>query len=286
MGLTHIIRAEEHLSNTPKQIMAYRYLGWDLPEFAHVSMILAPDRSKLSKRHGATSVQEFRDQGFLPEAIVNYIAFLGWSPEGEHEVMPLDDMVKQFSLERVNPTAAIYDVKKLTWMNGIYMRTGDLDRLTDMLVPFMIRAGVITEAPDAAGREHLKQIVAAARDRAKTLVELADVMSYFYQDDYTYDEKGVRKHFAGPLVAALLREAIGVLEALPEFTVTATEAAYREFIERKGISGGELIHPTRLAITGRTVGPSLFDVMSLLGRDRTLARMNRAASFIEGNCQA
>lgn len=285
MGITHIIRAEEHLSNTPKQVMTYNYLGWELPEFAHVSMILAPDRSKLSKRHGATSVQEFRDQGFLPESIVNYIAFLGWSPEGEHEVMPLTDMVKQFSLERVNPTAAIYDVKKLTWMNGIYMRDGDLDRLTDLVVPFMIRAGVIADAPDAAGHAYLKQLVGAARDRAKTLIELADALAYFYQDTFEYDEKGLRKHFAARGTAALLREAATTLAGLPEFTVAATETAYRELIEQKGIGGGELIHPTRLAITGRTIGPSLFDVMNLLGRERTLARLEQAALYIDQNTQ-
>lgn len=283
MGLTHIIRAEEHLPNTPKQIMIYNYLGWDVPEFAHVSMILAPDRSKLSKRHGAQSIQEFRELGFLPEAIINYIAFLGWSPEGDREIMSLDEMVRQFSLERINPTAAVYDIKKLTWMNGIYLREGDLGRIVDALVPFMIKSGLIAAAPTGSEREHLKLIVAATRDRAKTLVELADAISYFYRDDFEYDEKGVRKHFADPAVADLLREAADELAASPDFSVAATESVYRSLIEKRGISGGALIHPTRLAITGRTVGPGLFDVMSLLGRERTLARLARAIKYIETN---
>lgn len=283
MGLTHIIRAEEHLPNTPKQIMIYNYLGWDVPEFAHVSMILAPDRSKLSKRHGAQSIQEFRDLGFLPEAIINYIAFLGWSPEGDREIMSLEEMIQQFSLERINPTAAVYDIKKLTWMNGIYLREGNLDRIVDALIPFMMKIGLITAAPTGAEREHLKRIVAATRDRAKTLVELADAISYFYRDDFEYDEKGVRKHFAGPAVADLLREAATELAASTDFSVAGTESVYRRLIERRGINGGELIHPTRLAITGRTIGPGLFDVMSLLGRERTLARLARAIRYIEEN---
>lgn len=281
MGLTHVIRAEEHLPNTPKQVMIYNYLGWEMPEFAHASMILAPDRSKLSKRHGAQSVQEFRDLGFLPEALINYIAYLGWSPEGEHEIMPVTDMIKQFSIERITATAAVYDIKKLTWMNGLYMRDGDLDRITDRLIPFMIKAGVVSEAPTGAGLDYLRKIVAVARDRAKTLVELADVVSYFYHDDFAYDEKGVRKHFSDPAVAELLRDAIETLKQAEDFSLVGTEATYRELIERRGISGGELIHPTRLAITGRTVGPGLFDIMSLLGRERTIARIERAIRFID-----
>lgn len=283
MGLTHIIRAEEHLSNTPKQVMIYNYLGWELPEFAHASMILAPDRSKLSKRHGAQSVQEFRDLGFLPEAIINYIAYLGWSPEGEHEIMPVSDMIAQFSLERITQTAAVYDIKKLTWMNGIYLRDGDLDRITDAVVPFMIKAGIIASAPVGADRDYLRQVVAVSRDRAKTLIELADVVSYFYQDVHEYDEKGVRKHFANPATPGLLRQAIEALKATSDFSLAGTEAAYRAVIERLGISGGELIHPTRLAITGRTVGPGLFDIISLLGRERTIARIERAIAYIESS---
>lgn len=286
MGLTHVIRAEEHLPNTPKQIMIYNYLGWDAPEFAHVSMILAPDRSKLSKRHGAQSIQEFRELGFLPEAIINYIAFLGWSPEGDREIMSLEEMIRQFSLERINPTAAVYDIKKLTWMNGIYLREGDLDRIVDALIPFMIKSGLIEVVPSGTERAHLKQIVAVTRDRAKTLVELADAISYFYRDDFEYDEKGVRKHFDNPAVADLLREAANELKESSDFSVAATESVYRALIERRGISGGELIHPTRLALTGRTVGPGLFDVMSLLGRERTLARLARAIGYIEARASA
>lgn len=280
MGINYVIRAEEHLSNTPKQILLYQAFGYPLPNFAHVPMILAPDRSKLSKRHGATSVQEFRDQGYLPEAIVNYLALLGWSPEGDTEIMPLEDMVRQFSLERVSRNAAIYDVKKLTWINGHYLREGDIDRVTGRAIPFLQRAGLIPDQVPGEMYPVIRQIVGAVRDRVKTLAEIPEATSYFFIDDYEYEEKGVRKSFARPGVAELLAEARQRLEGVDELTAASAEAAYRELIDERGISGGELIHPTRLALTGRTMGPGLFDVVELLGKDRVLARLDRAVRFI------
>ena len=159
MQITHIIRAEEHLSNTPKQIQAYLALGYEIPQFAHVPMILAPDRSKLSKRHGATSVEEFREQGYLAKAIINYLTLLGWSPEGTEEIFEIDKAIKEFTLERVNKTAAIYDVKKLTWINGHYMRELDSAFVTEETIPFMIKKGIITEQ-EAKERWELYRLLA------------------------------------------------------------------------------------------------------------------------------
>lgn len=281
MHITHIIRAEEHLSNTPRQILVYQALGYDLPVFAHVSMILAPDRSKLSKRHGATSVEEFRDSGYLPGALINYLALLGWSPEGEEEIFSLPELVNQFTLERVGKTAAIYDIKKLTWMNGHYLNEEDLDQIVDLAMPFFKKKNLISENPSQEEMEYLRKVVAAVRTRVKTLAEIADAAEYFFVDDFSYDEKGVRKHFRKENAAEYLAKAKEKLAALSDFTLETTEAAYRDLSEELGIKAGEIIHPTRLAISGRTMGPGLFDIMVILGKEKTLERMERAIKYIE-----
>jgi len=279
MGMTHVIRADEHLSNTPKQIVIYRAFGWDMPAFAHVPMILAPDRSKLSKRHGATSVEDFQEAGYLPEAIVNYLAFLGWSPEGGEEVLSVDEMKRQFSLDRVSKNAAIYDLNKLAWMNGHYIRSIDLNRLTDLALPFLIRAGLVHEPVDLATRDFVAAILAVLRDRIKTLGELPNATVYFFRDDHGFDPKAVEKHLSSPEAAGLLDAARVELAGLDRFNLETTEAAYRALAQRLGIKSGALIHPTRVAITGRTIGPGLFDIMALLGRERTLARLQRASDL-------
>jgi glutamyl-tRNA synthetase len=281
MGITHVIRADEHLSNTPKQILMYEALGYRAPSFAHVPMILAPDRSKLSKRHGATSVEEFRDAGYLPEAIVNYLAYLGWSPGDESELLPLSEMAARFSLADISKTAAIYDVNKLTWMNGRYMKGISIDRLYEAALPVLQNAGLVgREVSDDAARR-AKEVLVAVRDRVKLLNELADATAYFFKDEFDYDEQGVQKFFSKAGVADLLREARRRLESLDPFDAGTTEAAYRRLVAERGLSGGDLIHPTRLALTGRTVGPGLFEVMTLLGRSRVLDRLDRAVRAIE-----
>ncbi|HHY80471.1 MAG TPA: glutamate--tRNA ligase, partial [Thermoanaerobacter sp.] len=187
MGITHVIRAEELLSNTPKQILIYEALGVEIPQFAHVSMVLAPDRSKLSKRHGATSVQEFRDQGYLPEAIVNYITLLGWMPKDGEEIFDVSKSIKEFTLERVSKNPAVYDVQKLTWINGHYIRNYDLDKLTEAVIPFLKAKNLIREDFDY---DYIKKIVSAVREREKTLVDIADAMSYYFTEVNEYEEKG------------------------------------------------------------------------------------------------
>lgn len=278
MKISHIIRGEEHLSNTPKQILIYEALGFEKPEFAHVSMILAPDRSKLSKRHGATSVQEFRDLGYLPEAIINYITLLGWVPSDGEEVFTTEKSVREFTLDRVSKNPAIYDTKKLTWLNGIYIRECDIDRLTKEVIPFLISKGLIGDEYDY---DYIRKIVIAVREREKTLSDIADAMSYYFKDDFSYDEKGVKKYFEKDGVENILREAIEILKKVDNFNLTETENAYRDLIERLNIKSGDLFHPTRLAISGRTFGPGLFDIMELLGKERTIERIEKAIKYIE-----
>jgi glutamyl-tRNA synthetase len=280
MKITHILRAEEHLSNTPKQVLLYQALGQPLPVFAHVSMILAPDRSKLSKRHGATSVEEFRDQGYLPEALINYLALLGWSPEGEDELFSLPELVEQFSLDRVGKTAAVYDVKKLTWMNGHYLNQEDLDLIVELALPFLQRKNLVPEEPTPEEMAYIKKVVGAVRTRVKTLAEIADASEYFFIDDFSYEEKGVRKHFQKEGVVDRLKMARQRLAALDTFDLENTEKVYRDLSDELGIKTGMIIHPTRMALSGRTMGPGLFDIMVILGKEKTLQRLDRAVQFI------
>ncbi len=280
LNITHVIRAEEHLSNTPRQQLCALALGYKLPVYAHVPMILAPDRSKLSKRHGATSVQEFRSLGFLPEALVNYLCLLGWSP-GEGEIIDLDQAIQRFSLEQVNKTAAIYDIGKLTWINGHYLRHGDLDRIAELAAPFFAELGLIKQPLDAGGLKYLKTVVATVRDRVKTLKELAEASTYFYDDRFEYDEKGIKKLFRKDGADKLLKNAADALSGLKPYNRDSIEQCYRNMIEKLQIAPGRLIQAARLAISGRTMGPELYDIMVVLGRDKTVERLRRAAEYIK-----
>lgn len=280
MGMTHVMRAEEHLSNTPKQLLVYQAFGWEPPKFGHMSMILAPDRSKLSKRHGATSVEEFRSQGFVAEAIVNYLTLLGWGPGDEREIFSLQDTVELFELEQMSKKAAIYDTKKLTWMNGQYLSELPLEKIIPEVKPFFVKDGYVDEAWFAENEEYFARLVDTARVRVKTLQEIADASDYFFKDVESYDEKGVAKHFK-PEAVALLEQCIAAVEADSVYSLETTEAAYNKIAADNNLALGKVIHPTRLALTGRTVSPGMFDVMVLLGKEKTLARLHKAVEFIK-----
>lgn len=280
MGMTHVLRAEEHLSNTPKQLLIYEALGFEPPKFGHMPMILAPDRSKLSKRHGATSVEEFRAQGYLPEAIINYLTLLGWGPGDEREIFTLEETVKLFELEQMSKKAAVYDTKKLTWMNGQYLSELPLEKILPEAETFFIKDGLVTKEWLAENKEYFAKLVDTVRVRVKTLQEVADASAYFFKDVEVYDEKGVAKHFK-PEAAELLEKCIAALEADEVFDLTSTEAIYNKIAADNGLALGKVIHPTRLALTGRTVSPGMFDVMVLLGKEKTLARMRKAVEYIK-----
>jgi len=282
MRISHVLRAEEHLSNTPKQILVYNAFGFETPKFGHMPMILAPDRSKLSKRHGATSVEEFRDQGYLHQSIVNYLTLLGWGPGNEEEIFTLEETVKQFDFSKMSKKAAIYDTKKLTWMNGQYLSSLPLDEILPETAKFFIKAGLVDQDWLDNNKDYFAKLVDVVRVRVKTLQEIADASEYFFKDVTDYDEKGVVKHFT-PAAAELLENCVEHLTALEEFNLETTEAIYNKMAEETGLSLGKVIHPTRLALTGRTVSPGLFDVMVLLGKEKTIARMEKAISFIKSH---
>ncbi|MCL6522098.1 MAG: glutamate--tRNA ligase [Firmicutes bacterium] len=289
MRVTHVLRAEEHLSNTPKQLAVYRALGLEPPAFGHLPMILAPDRSKLSKRHGAIAVEEFRERGFLPEAMVNYLALLGWSPGGEEEFLTREELVARFDLDRVGRQPAVYDVEKLAWMNARYLREADLGRLAELTAPLLERAGLVEPGALAgAERRRLEGILAAGRDRVRTLGEVPEAFPYFWRapEPEDFDPKGVRKHFLAPEpglppAPERLRAAAAALEALPAWEEEQAEAAFRALCEERGWKTGHLFHPVRLAVSGRTVGPSLFALLTLLPREEVLRRLRAAAQWIE-----
>ena len=280
MAISHVIRGDEHLSNTPKQLLVYRALGWEPPQFAHVPMILAPDRTKLSKRHGAVAVDEYRRQGFLPEAILNYVALLGWSPGDDREILSLDEMIRLFDFDRVSRTAAIYDVEKMAWMNGHYLRAADLDRVVDLVIPRLQEAGLLQGTPEGDERRRLRAIVDAVRQRVRTLGELVEASRYFFADFADYEEAGVRKHFDRDDAIPILEAVAETLSRVEPWTQAAIEHALRGLAERMGVGTGRIFHPTRLAVSGRTVGPGVFDVICWVGRDRCLARIHRAIEWI------
>ena len=280
MHITHVLRAEEHLSNTPKQIVLYEALGYEVPQFGHMPMILAPDRSKLSKRHGATSVEEFRDKGYVHQAIINYLTLLGWAPGNDQEIFTLEDTVKAFDFSKMSKKAAVYDVKKLTWLNGQYLSSLPLREIADASVPFFKKAGLIDDNYLPAHQEYFDHLVDVVRVRVKTLEEVADASAYFFKDVESYDEKGAAKFFK-PEAAELLQKCYDALAALEVFDLKTTEDASNKLAEDLGLSLGKVIHPTRLALTGRTFSPGMFDVMVLLGKEKTLARLQQAIAYIK-----
>lgn len=282
MGITHVLRAEEHLPNTPKQLLIYEALGWQPPEFGHMSMILAMDRSKLSKRHGATSVEEFRSQGYLPDAIINYLTLLGWGPGDEREKFTLEETVKLFELEQMSKKAAIYDTKKLTWMNGQYLSELPLEKILLEAKQFFIKDGLVDEKwfENPTNEAYFAKLVDVVRVRVKTLQEVADASTYFFKDVDEYDTKGVIKHFK-PESAALLEQCIAAVKADDVYDLVSTEAAYSKIAADNDLALGKVIHPTRLALTGRTVSPGMFDVMVLLGKKKTLERLEKAVAYIK-----
>ncbi len=284
MGLTHIIRADEHLSNTPKQVMLYSALSAPMPQFAHVPMILAPDRSKLSKRHGAQTVEEFKDKGYFPQALVNYIALLGWTPaDATKEIMTLQEMVDEFDLGRVSSTSAIYDTTKLTWMNGQYMRMLPKDELVQKYITVASDAGLASREELTADMGWVTKVALAIQERVRTTDEMVDMSRYFYQAPAEYEEKGARKYFTKPEVSGLLRKGAKALAAIENWNQESQENAYRALIEDEGIKSGALFHPTRLALTGRTMGPGLFEVVDILGKTQSVARLTKAADLIDAN---
>ena len=279
MAITHVIRGDDHLSNTPRQVLLYRALGYPLPRFAHIPMILGPDRTRLSKRHGATSVSAYREMGYLPEAMVNYLVRLGWS-HGDQEIFTREEMIRYFSLEKVGKTPAIFDPQKLEWVNTHYLKTLPSSYLVAQMRPFWAAAGIPEEDLHRAREEWLAAVVDALRQRARTLVELARISSYFFRDPdpQGYDQKARRALEDVPLV--VLEELTALIAGLSpsQFSASSLEATYRDFAAARGLRLAQIAQATRAALTGTTASPPLFQVMEILGREKVLRRLEQAIS--------
>jgi glutamyl-tRNA synthetase len=276
MAMTHVLRGEDLISGTPRQLHVYQALALDPPLFGHLPLILGPDRSKLSKRHGATSIGEYREQGFVPEAIVNFIALLGWSPGDDRELLSREEMIEAFSIEGIGKSGPVFDVEKLTWMNGVYLREMAPEAYVDLALPFFEK-----ELGADLDREYVAQVVALEQERAKTLSELPALTEFFFRDPESYDEEGARKWFGRENAAQLLSALREALEALDTFDETATESAIRGIAEQLGLGAGPAIHTTRLAATGRSKGPGLFELLAVLGRERVMRRLARAHEYVK-----
>jgi len=271
-GITHVIRGDDHLNNTPKQIFLYHALGRPLPRFGHLPMILGPDRTRLSKRHGVTSVLEYRRRGLLPEAMVNFLARLGWS-HGDQEIFTREELVSLFSLESIGSSSAIFEEGKLRWLNQQHMKAADPTRLAHEVRPFLLERGGVTEAVwDAAGEERLARGVALLRDRSGTLVDLAEVMTILFPLPLSAEEKVALDAEKRELVRAV----IATFEPVDPFTPEAVERAMREALDERGAKLKDVAQVCRIAVTGRSVGPSLFDTLAVVGRDLVLGRLQAA----------
>jgi glutamyl-tRNA synthetase len=276
MAISHVIRAEEHLPNTPKQMLIYQALDLTPPKFAHVSMILAPDRSKLSKRHGATSVQEFRDQGYLAKALVNYLALLGWSPGDDLSLMNIEEMVGRFNLDHVSKSAAIYDIEKMAWMNGHYLAELSTEEVFSMVESDARSRGWLKND----NHDYFIKVLDLLRSRVRVIQELLPSAEYFFADPENYDEKGVEKYFRKSDCMEKISAVKSLMDIRP-FTAGQIEDSIRSCAERMGVKAAELIHPTRLALSGRTNTPGLFEIMELLGPEACSARLAKAEAYIK-----
>jgi glutamyl-tRNA synthetase len=270
MAITHVIRGDDHLANTPRQIQLYQAFGAELPRFAHVPLILGTDKARLSKRHGATSVTAYRDMGYLPEAVVNYLVRLGWS-HGDQEIFSREELIGKFSLESVGVSAGVFNPEKFLWLNSHYLKSRPLAQLADEVVPYIEAKGYAVPQDKA----WLQKMIRTLQERAKTLAELVDSAGYYLTDDISRDEKAAKK-FLTPDIAPPLNSLIEKLAALNEFSEATIEHEFTAVLEQYRLSMGQLAQPVRVALTGSTVSPGIHDVIAVLGKERTLRRLRAA----------
>jgi len=284
MEITHVLRGEEWISSTPKHVLLYQAFGWEPPVFVHLPLILAPDRSRLSKRHGATSLLEYRDQGFLPQAMVNFLSLLGWSPGGDQEFLSVEEIVERFSLENVSATPAIFDRDKLEWLNAQHLRRLSLPDLSAALRPFL-RQQPGVEARLLNDQAYVERVVELVRERGRTLVEVAEGARFFFAAPAEYDREGVAKWFDRPGAADLLRGLSAALGTVEPFDAPTIESRVRGYAEGQGLTPATAIHTARLALTRKTVGPGLFELMAVLGREECRQRLEAAAERADEEAQ-
>jgi glutamyl-tRNA synthetase len=274
MQITHIIRGDDHLSNTPRQIQLYNALGHKLPQFAHVPLILGTDKARLSKRHGATSVTAYRDMGYFPEAVVNYLVRLAWS-YGDQEIFSRQELIEKFSLDNIGKSAGVFNPEKFLWVNFHYLKSKPLAELAEEIKPYIEAKGY----PVPQDNPWLEKVIKALQERAKTLVELVDAGHYFFTDDVTLDENAAKK-FLTDAARAPLSSLMAELKATRDFSQANIEQAFASTLQKCGLKMGELAQPVRVALTGSTISPGIHEVIEVLGKNRTLERLQKALDII------
>ncbi len=273
MALTHVIRGEDHLSNTPKHIELYQALDAKPPQFAHIPLILNHEGKKLSKRDGGSSITHFIDGGYAPEAVANYISLLGWSPKDNREFLSIDEIRDLFALENINRRSAIFDLDKCFWLNGQHLIHMSLERFAELSMPFIAKAGI-----DFGSTEALHAALAIVKPKVKHLSDVPDWIGFLFNDRYPFDAEAADKALRKPGALERLSQLKEAYTTLTDWTVPALETTLKETAAKHGVKNGEFIHPTRVAVSGRGVGPGLYEMLEVLGKDRALARFDRAAA--------
>ena len=274
MSITHVIRGDDHLSNTPRQIQLYEAFGHELPQFAHVPMILGTDKARLSKRHGATSVTAYRDMGYFPEAVVNYLVRLAWS-YGDQEIFSRQELIEKFSLENVGKSAGIFNPEKFLWVNFHYLKSRPLAQLADEIVPYIKAKGYAVPQD----KKWLEKMIATLQERAKTLTELVDAAHYYLSENISLDDKAAKKFLTRDALEPI-QSLIQKLSALDDFSEANIEQAFTATLQEKDLQMGQLAQPVRVALTGSTVSPGIHDVIAVLGKERTIRRLQKALEYI------
>ncbi len=274
MGITHIIRGEEWLPSTPKHIVLYEMLGWEIPKYAHLPNILNSEKKKLSKRHGDVSVEDFKKKGYLPEALVNFLALVGWSPEGDQEIMTMEEMIEKFSFDRVSKSGGVFDVQKLNWMNNHYIKEADLERLTDMAMPYVVEAGQVSEAELAEKRAWISRIVDLSREYLEYMSQIPKHVALFMGDEVVLEDDEAKEMVEMDHVPGMLNVLKAQLAELEAFDATSVKKAFKATQKESGVKGKNLFMCTRVALTGAVHGPDLMEIISILGPEGAVKRVD------------
>ncbi len=285
MKITHVIRGDDHLSNTPRQLQVFDALGWkERPIYAHISMIHGPDGQRLSKRHGATSVEEFKRAGYLPEVMLNYLALLGWSTSDSQQIFSpanhFQELVEKFELERCQKSPAVFDMDKLRWMNGVYIRNLSKDDLLKRTWPYLVEAGLVREDAAPAFKDYVHRALMLEQEKLVVLSDAPGLIDFFLKDPVEFDPEAVEKVLKKEGSMSILEGILPAFEKTPALTAANTEKICRDFAEQKGLKTGQVFHPVRVAVSGRTKGPSLFHMLEVLGRERVAERIKRTLTHL------
>ncbi|EGO62757.1 glutamate--tRNA ligase [Acetonema longum] len=277
MHISHVIRAEEHLSNTPRQILLYQALGFQTPAFGHISLILGKDRTKMSKRHGATSVDQYRNLGYLPEAIVNFLALLGWAPAGEQELFTSEELIEQFSMDRVAKNPAVFDIDKLNWINAQYIKKLTADQLLALTLPHLIKSGYVNEEDLTPEKKAwLEMVVWAVREQLSFGAQIVDHVGIFFSDEFEFESQEARDILLDPDIPQVMDAFRDKLAAVETLDIPATQALMKSIAKELKLPNKKVFMPIRVALTGQMHGPELFSLAPILGKERSLKRLERS----------